>query len=191
MSLDARVSTTLLAEPWWPHLKPESIATYCALLMHGVAKESDGHVEERYLTGRFPLPHVTKAALEELAEVGLLTFTEEGVKVSWEHQTTRKELEEKRQRNRERQQNHRDRKKAQAAEDSSAERNAERNALVTRDKRVSNARVGQDRQGQDRQGQGRGQARLEEEVSNYSLSQSDYDAWAGIEVAKPGGGIRY
>ena len=187
MALDARLNTGLLSEPWWPHLKPESIATYCALLMHGVAKESDGHVEERYLTGRFPLPHVTKAALEELAEVGLLTFTEGGIKVSWEHQTTRKELESKRQRNRERQQNHRDRKKAQAAEGS----NAERNALLTRDKRVSNGRVGQDRQGQDRQGQGRGQARLEEEASNDSLSQSDYDPWAGIEVAKPGGGIRY
>lgn len=185
MALDARLNTALLSEPYWPHLQAQTIATYVSLLLYAVMHETDGHIDGEYVVGRFPLPHVTDDALNELEAVGLLKFDKGSVQLDWTHQTTREELNAKREYARERQARWRERERRK--------QQSEPNADVTRYERVTNAQVGKARTGQERQGQEQGQ---EEEAavlgeSNHSQPEAGYDAWANVPIAQPGSGTNY
>ena len=103
MPLDARLSTTLLAEPWWPIVEAQTLAAYCSLLLYAVGRETDGWVPGEYALGDFRLPHVTDEALDQLEKVGLLRYDGPDVVLDLEHQTKHAELEEKRMAARERQ----------------------------------------------------------------------------------------
>lgn len=199
MALDARLNTSLLMNPYWTHLDPRSVAAYVNLLMFSVANMTDGYVDTKFITGRYPIAHVTTEALAELAEAGLLeVLPGEHLQLDWTFQTPADRIRTKRENDRERQARYRKRQKQESRKSDHSESNADVTRDVTRDARVSRLRVGQDRH---RTGSGQAQdtekARHREEEaavlgeSNQSQPEAGYDAWANTPIAKPGSGINY
>lgn len=126
---DIRVPVSVLHDPDYLRLSPEAFTALVLLqCMSARGEITDGHVLEKHYRpsrGYLGLPIVPPEALDgaitELEEAGLLERVPDGVEVIWEHQTTARQVRDKRDGDAERKRQERERKKLleQAGERSS------------------------------------------------------------------------